>query len=135
LRHPQSTIATATSQLLLGLSAVLHLYLGAVFAIDPTEWLANLSLAATAPAGLAEMRAFYGGLMLAMGALFAWCAGHRASLRPGLVFMTVTYFGAATVRTIAVVDYGVSDELLWRILAVEALGAVSGALCLWRLRR
>lgn len=116
----------------LALSAVMHLYLGAAFAIDAAPWIEGLAIAPTDPAGLIEMRAFYGGLMLALGALFAAALLRREWLQPGLVLMTVTYFGAASVRATWMLIDGVSDDWLVRILAIEAGGALAGALALVR---
>jgi len=113
-------------------SAGLHLYFGALFAIDATPMLAGLAIAQTEPSGLIEMRAFYGGLMLALGALFAAAALRREWLRAGLVLMTVTYFGAASVRATWMLIDGVSDDWLVRILSIEAGGALAGALSLAR---
>jgi len=132
-RVPASERAANTwvARALLGTSAALHLYFGGYFAIDAAPMLEGLAIAATEPAGLIEMRAFYGGLMLALGALFA-AALRRAWLYPGLVLMTVTYFGAATVRATWIALDGVADAWLLRILAIEGLGALAGAGCLLR---
>jgi hypothetical protein len=129
------SLAVACSRIGLGLSAALHLYLGAAFALDPLPWMAKLSLAATAPAGIAEMQAFYGGLMLAMAVLFGWSVVHRRSLLPGVAFMTVTYLGAALVRGIAVVAGSVDDRLLHGILLIEGAGALAGAACWYGLAK
>jgi len=114
---------------LLAASALLHLYFGAVFAIDPRPLMADLSLDATSPVGWIEMRAFYGGLMLALGALFALSALSARWRHAGLVWMTVTYAGAACVRALWIGLDGISDALLLNILAIEAGGAILGAVC------
>jgi hypothetical protein len=118
----------------LALSGALHLYYGLYFAIDAAPITAALAIAPTEPAGLIEMRAFYGGLMLALGVLFAASALRREWLSSGLVLLTVTYVGAASMRAIWMAIDGVSDEWLVKILAVEVTGAVGGALALLWLR-
>ena len=52
----------------LGLSALLYMYLGLVFLIDPIPMLTRLSVAPTGPAGLVELRTFYGGFLFSNGA-------------------------------------------------------------------
>jgi hypothetical protein len=115
---------------LLGASAIVHLYFGAWFAIDAGPLMASLSIAPTAPAGLAEMRAFYGGLMLALGALFAIAVLRRSRTRDGLILMTATYLGAALVRGSWMAIDGIGDAWIWQLLAIESGGALGGALCL-----
>jgi hypothetical protein len=122
----------AVAQLALALSALIHLYFGALFALDPVPWMQNLHLTASDPAGVTEMRAFYGGLMLALGTLFAVAAAVREALYPGLVLMTATYLGAALVRSVALAATGVGDPLLYQLLAIELAGALVGMFCLWR---
>ena len=97
------------AHLALTLSAIIHLYFGAAFALDPVPWMQNLHLAASNPAGVAEMRAFYGGLMLSLGALFVVAVAVRSALYPGLVLMTVTYLGAALVRSVSLAANPVDD--------------------------
>jgi hypothetical protein len=99
----------------LAASALIHLYFGAAFALDPLPWMA-----------------FYGGLMLALGTLFAVTAVARGALHSGLVLMTATYLGAATVRTLSLAADRVADPLLQQILFIETAGAILGAFCLWR---
>jgi hypothetical protein len=142
MEHSDSTslgLAAWPARAVLALSGAMHLYFGAVFAIDPLPWMQSLSLTATAPAGVAELRAFYGGLMLAMGSLFVWSAWQRAWLVSGLVWMTATYFGAAAVRAVSLARDGVSDPMLLQILTIESSGAIAGMLCLalltWSRRR
>jgi hypothetical protein len=116
----------------LAASALIHLYFGAAFALDPLPWMESLHLAARDTSGLTEMRAFYGGLMLALGTLFAVTAVARGALHSGLVLMTATYLGAATVRTLSLAADRVADPLLQQILFIETAGAILGAFCLWR---
>lgn len=120
------------AHLALALSAIMHLYFGAAFALDPIPWMQNLHVAASNPAGVAEMRAFYGGLMLALGTLFAVATAVRGALYPGIVLMTATYLGAALVRSVSLAASPVDDPLLHQILAIELAGALVGLFCLWR---
>ena len=57
-------------KLILLLNGAMHLYFGLVFMFTPEDMMAQLSIAATSPDGMTEMRTFYGGLMFAMGCFF-----------------------------------------------------------------
>jgi hypothetical protein len=122
----------AVARLALAVSAVIHLYFGALFALDPLPWMQSLHLAAQSLAGVTEMRAFYGGLMLALGSLFAVACAVRGTLYPGLVLMTATYLGAALVRGVALATIRVDDPLMHQLLWIEVVGALVGMFCLWR---
>ena len=123
------------ARLLLVASAALHLGFGAAIAVDPMPWMANLSIEATSAAGWAELRAFYGGLLFSLGALFAHSALARVRLRSGLRWLTGTYLGAALVRGSWLAIDRVTDPLLLELLALEAAFALLGGLCLFALRR
>ncbi len=114
------------TRIFLALSGLLHLYYGVVFVLDPREMMDRLSIEAVTPAGITEMRAFHGGLMLALGVLFAGAAGYRPWAGPGLVLMTVTYAGAVLARAGGlVVDGEATRTLLW-ILSIEVAGLFAG---------
>ena len=84
--HLKSILA----RLILAFNGILHLYYGFVFLADPRAMMASLSLAPLNPAGITEMRAFHGGLMLAMGCLFSLAALSKRFIMAGLIMMTIT---------------------------------------------
>lgn len=131
----KSILNVALARFFLLLNAVLHLYYGVVFALHPQEMMARLSLTATSAAGITEMRAFHGGLMLALGGLFLWAALDRRWLLPGLVLMLVTYLGAVVTRSVGMLLDGTGDALIRDILLIETLALCLSILGLWLVRR
>ncbi len=117
--------------LLLVINGVMHLYFGGIFIAAPEGIMADLSIAALTPAGLTEMRTFYGGLMAAIGVFFCWGAGSQKLRYGALVFMVVSYAGAVAARSIGMVVDGVADPIIVRILVIEIAGLTSGCLGLW----
>ena len=49
--------------------------------VDPAGGLATVDIAATSPAGLIELRGFYGGLELGLGVFFLMCAARASCLK------------------------------------------------------
>lgn len=93
--------------------------------------MASLSLSALSPAGITEMRAFHGGLMLSMGALYFLAAFSKRYVVAGLIMMTVTYAGAVAARTTGMVLDQTNDALIFQILYVEIAGLILGLAGLW----
>lgn len=127
-------LRTVIVKLVLALSALLHLYFGAVFIINPEPMMANLSIAATSPAGLIEMRTFYGGLMFAIGCFYALGVINTSITKAAVIMLTLTYAAAVLVRGYGLALEPVEDPLLWQILTIEAAGLASGLLALVLLR-
>lgn len=96
--------------------------------------MARLALAATAAAGITEMRAFHGGLMTALGGLFLWAALDKRWLRPGLVLMAFTYLGAVVGRSAGILIDDTADAFIRNILMTETLGLLLSVLALWLIR-
>ena len=130
----KSNLKLVLARCFLLLSAVLHLYYGVVFALDPEPMMARLALAATAAAGITEMRAFHGGLMIALGCAFLWAALDRRWLRPGLVLMALTYMGAVIGRSAGILIDGTGDAFIHSILMVETVGFLLSVFSLWLIR-
>ncbi len=114
---------------------VVHLLFGYRFLIDPLRWMEGLSLAVTGAPGITEMRAFYGGLMLALGVIFVGAAFIKDALRPGLIVMGVTYAGAVGARVYGLWVDRVHDPLILQILAIEAAGLAMSVGGLWLIRK
>jgi|GEM_PF-1384624 len=125
--HLKSILA----RLILALNGILHLYYGFVFLADPRAMMANLSLSALNPAGITEMRAFHGGLMLAMGCLFSMAALSKRFIIAGLIMMTITYAGAVVARTMGIIVDQTNNALTFQILTIEITGLILGLTGLW----
>ena len=119
------------TRVILALNGILHLYYGFVFLADPRAMMASLSLSALNPAGITEMRAFHGGLMLAMGCLFSLAALYKRFIIAGLIMMTVTYAGAVAARTTGIILDQTNDTLIFQILYLEIAGLILGLTGLW----
>ena len=110
---------------------LIHIFYGYQFLTDPLRWMKGLSLAVTDTPGITEMRAFYGGLMLALGIIFLGSAIIKQALRPGLIVMGITYAGAVFARTFGIWVDQVSDPLIMQILAIEVTGLVMSVVGLY----
>ena len=120
----------AVVRLILLLNALLHLYFGAVFIVSPEPMMANLSIAATSPAGLIEMRTFYGGLMFAMGCFFMLGAIKFWIAQPAVIMLILTYLAAVLTRSAGLALEPIEAPIIWQILYVEIAGLVSGLLAI-----
>ena len=129
--HLKSILA----RLILALNGILHLYYGFIFLADPRAMMANLSLSALNPAGITEMRAFHGGLMLAMGCLFSLAALSKRFIMAGLIMMTITYAGAVAARTMGIIVDQTNNALIFQILYIEITGLILGLAGLWMAKR
>ena len=82
-----------------------------------------------------DMRAVYGGLQVACGALL-WAASLRTAwLRPGLVAQLVLFAGLATGRIVSWGVVGLPDVLGIGLHAAEVLALATGVAALLRLQR
>ena len=110
-------------QVVLLLNAVLHLYFGLVFVINPEPLMQSLSISALSPTGLVEMRTFYGGLMSAIGFFFLYGAFSSQVQKSALIFAVITYGAAIIVRSWGMATEGLlNSEILRRIWIIEFVG-------------
>lgn len=117
---------------LLWLNALVFVVYGVGFVLAP-ESLA-VFVTGSAPestSGLIDMRATYGGLCLAIGLAFALFARNDATVRKGLVILTIVIACMAAGRTLGFVLDGDPNTLMVLYLAAELLIV---ALALWALR-
>ena len=104
---------------------------GIGFVAAPVE-LAELffDAAPTAPSGLIDMRATYGGLSIGAAIFFGLCAGRREWQRPGLLAAIFVMAGLAAGRVVGLFADGDPNGFMWLFLALEvgAVGLVTMAL-------
>lgn len=106
---------------------------GAWLVVDPAGGLAGVHIAATDPAGLIELRAFYGGLELGLGAFLLACAARPAWRMPGLWLTALGNGGIGLTRLAGIAMTGVftpffAAALVWEIgFTALALLALRGA--------
>ena len=87
---------------------------------DPAGGLAGVDIGATAPAGLIELRAFYGGLELGLGLFLLACARKPEWQRPGLWLTALGNGGIGLTRIAGIAMSGVftpffAYALVWEI--------------------
>lgn len=106
---------------------------GLAFLVAPVATLAAAGVQVGGPAAAAELRAFYGGLELALGMLLL-AADLRGSRRAGLVLCLASYGGIGAARLLGIALAGGATGFLWYALVTEAVLAVLAAISLARLR-
>jgi hypothetical protein len=115
---------------LLVASGVLFLVMGIVMLWSPETFLSKLGLLASTIDARNEARGGYGGMHLAFG-IFAIAGAMKAHLRqPALWLVTLLSGGYVLGRVVGVVLEGIPSTIVLGLLAVEAAGAVLGALSL-----
>jgi Domain of unknown function (DUF4345) len=111
------------ARLFLGISALLWLGVGLYYAFDPGVLAGAAGVSFSTPTGATDMRATYGGLAVAIGALAAAGALHAGWRRPALLTLAVATAGFAGGRLLGVgLDGGLSGYTL------QALGFELGTL-------
>ena len=117
----------------LGLAALGFLGFGLAALIAPVATMAGADLALTDPRAIVEVRAFYGGLEIALGILLvlAFRAKYQSA---GLVLGFASYLGIALARGLGMLLSGTQSNFLWFALATELLFAGFCGLAWWRNR-
>jgi hypothetical protein len=123
------------ARIVLWLSGLGFIAFGAAFMLDPLGTLAATGIVLSGDLAAAELRAFYGGFELGVGALIL-ASDLAARHRPyGLLLAFGAYGGIAIGRTIGMLAGSVATPFLWFALAVEVVLAVLALVALMRLRR
>ena len=111
------------ARIIVWIGAIGFLLFGAVIAVAPIDSFAAMGLAMPDQAIYRiELRAFYGGLELGLGALLIYCALYK--VRSGLWIVIASLGAAGLVRAVAIAIEGHASPLLWFALATE-LGLAS----------
>ncbi len=96
-----------------------------VFAFVRPEALAEVvGLAATAPEGLTEIRAWYGGVEFGIAAFWIGAAFSRSLVRPALLSMFAVWALVAAARGVAVILDDTATNFMMIALVTEALSAL-----------
>ncbi len=108
------------SNVLLYLGGLGFLAFGLWLVVDPAGGLAGVDIGATSPAGLIELRAFYGGLELGLGAFLIACARKPEWQRAGLWLTALGNGGIGLTRIAGIAMAGVftpffAYALVWEI--------------------
>lgn len=117
--------------LVLWLAGLGYLAFGVGFLISPVELAKAAEITIAGPAAVPELRAFYGGVEIALGALILGAALAPARRADGLLLSAATYLGIGVTRLVSMLASGVSSDFLKMALCVE-LGLGIASLVAWR---
>ena len=106
---------------LLALSGLSFLGFGIAFLIEPRATLALAGVATEGAIAATELRAFYGGVEVALGALILYCAWRPDRRRDGLWLTLVCYGAIGLTRIVGMVIDG-SDSFFLRCAAATEIG-------------
>lgn len=121
------------AKIALSLAALGFLGFGVAALIAPVATMAGADLVLSDPRAIVEVRAFYGGLEIALGILLV--LGFSAKYQSaGLLLGFASYFGIALARALGMLLSGTSSNFLWFALATELLFAGLCGLAWWRNR-
>ena len=119
----------------LALTGIIFGAFGAIFLVYP-EFLELTGVVLETASSRAEVRGFYGGMEIGLGAFFLLASRRSAWFRPALVAQVGAFAGMALGRLIGVaLEGGVEGGLIWALMGAESVGAVVGILALIKLGR
>jgi hypothetical protein len=117
------------ARVVLWLGGLGFLGFGLAFLVQPLETLAAAGVALQGDIAATEIRAFYGGLEVALGALLL-AADLRGRRREGLILSLASYGGIGTARLLGILLAGGASPFLWFALATEGVLAGLSAVAL-----
>lgn len=113
-------------------AAVAFAVIGIGFLIAPTAWARAIEIAVSTATGRTDVRATYGGFVLAAGIFLAVCAVHTEWIRPGLVACALILAGFAAGRLVGLVMEGSLSRLMLVFLAIELVGTAAAIVAFFR---
>ncbi|MGY6518452.1 MAG: DUF4345 family protein [Lysobacteraceae bacterium] len=119
------------SRLTLLLAAAGFLFFGAWFLVDPMAPLAAIDIEVSGEGAATEMRAFYGGLELALAAFLGLAAFRPGWSTPALWLVLLSNLGLGLGRVVGIAADGVFTGFFAGALAWEFGFAALAALALW----
>jgi hypothetical protein len=122
------------ARVLLFTMAVAFLAFGIAYAVWPDAMVKDVGLH-LGESGRIDLRSVYGGMQVGIGAFLIYCAVAERRVRTGLVASLAMLGGLAGTRAIGMIQTGVTSNVMWSLLAVEAIGvpmAVAGLVLLNR---
>ena len=121
---------TVLQRILVVVSAVAYLGIGAWCLIDPLRPLADVGVTVLDDRGVIELRAMYGGLEFGMGLFLLWCA--RYHVVAGLMGATMTLGGLGVMRMVGWMTLQPEGSLHPALFCVELVGTGLGVFALVR---
>ena len=105
--------------------------IGIAYVLAPAAILPSMSLAAVSPAGLSDVRAFYGGGEIGLGLGFLLASRYEPLLRPALWLGVLSLGFMAAGRIFGMLVDSEPNLYLWAMLALEIPGVALNAVGLW----
>ena len=119
------------NQAALGMAAVIFAWVGLNGLFAPAMITAPVELQAPSASAHNEIRANYGGMHLAMSALFVLGARSATFRWTATVVLTLFSAGLVVGRLLSIVIDGVPNSFVMQLLVAEATAAASGVALLW----
>lgn len=117
-------------QTLLLVNGVIYFAIGVVFCLDAERWFGNIGVTLVDPVGYTELRAVYGGMMLALGIFLVLCARIRDWVIPGTAFLLISYLGLVLARSQGMFLLGQSSPMIVQLYVIEWVSLVLSALAM-----
>jgi len=114
------------AKVLLWVAGLGYVGFGAAFLVAPLRTMALAGIELQGTIAATELRAFYGGLELALGGLIVAAALVPGRLRDGLVLTLVSYGAIGATRLVAMLATG-ADAPFLRFAVLVELGLAAGA--------
>ena len=127
--------ALALARLLVGLVAVVWLWLGAASIIQPVEVAALVDQSLSSPTARFEFRAMYGGMSIAIGLLHLFALFRRSWLQPMLLVGAALLGGLVAGRIVSLVVDDPPAPIALVFLAGEGLFFLAMFYAAYRLRK
>lgn len=125
---------SAISAPLLWIAGLCFLGFGVAFLVAPLQTLGATGIVLEGSLAATELRAFYGGLEVALGLLLIAAARSPRFEEAGLWLCGAGYGGIGLARLLGIVLAGEGTSFLWFALATELALAAAAGLALWRIR-
>ena len=122
----------ALARIVLLLTAAALAVIGVGFLIAPTSWARAIEVVVSSPTGRTDVRATYGGFVLAAGVFLAVCAAGTEWVRPGLAACALILAGFAAGRLIGLVAEGSLSRLMTAFLVIEVGGTAAAVIAFFR---
>jgi hypothetical protein len=121
------------ARMVLFVSALAFLGIGAPFLVAPVEMTGFVGVSLAGATADNDVRAVYGGLQIACGLILLVCASRAAWLRLGLMTQLVLFAGLAGGRFVSWTVAGMPGPVGLGLHAAELVALAFGLVALWRL--
>ncbi len=107
-------------------NALLYIGIGFLSFIQPEKVAATVGFVLSRPGAYAELKACYGGLMIALGLIMLYFMLKNKQL--GLLFMAVIYFGFGFGRLLGIIFNQAYDQTTLTYITFEACATILSAI-------